>query len=401
LISRPFPHGDAIEPHIATLEAIRLARSTVPACDSPEEDAALACAAHVFLQTAHAPRCLQALRAAFGESQAEHLSVFLAFVRTAHYWTSVHPELGFEDDIKQLLTVHEALSACVVNAAEASAGPVSQTLLDELDTLRRHQAQHEEMARTSSALRASEERFRMLADNMSQLAWTCDRLGNVTWYNQRWLDYTGLTFEDMKGWDWSKVQHPDHLERVVARVQRSAETNEPWDDTFPLRGRDGTYRWFLSRAIPIRDEHGHVMCWFGTNTDVTEQRAAEEALKAADRRKDEFLAMLAHELRNPLAAVHNAVQVLRRTGGDQGVVQATSDMLEVGSTGRRLARCEPHHARDDRAPPRACRAGVRDQTCHRSGPIPRAIQASRSDHYSAVAAGVRRRRSHPPCASGG
>jgi signal transduction histidine kinase len=140
----------------------------------------------------------------------------------------------------------------------------------------------------------------------------------------------------MKGWDWSKVQHPDHLERVVARVQRSAETNEPWDDTFPLRGRDGTYRWFLSRAIPIRDEHGHVMCWFGTNTDVTEQRAAEEALKAADRRKDEFLAMLAHELRNPLAAVHNAVQVLRRTGGDQGVVQATSDMLErqVGQLAR-------------------------------------------------------------------
>ena len=128
----------------------------------------------------------------------------------------------------------------------------------------------------AEALRQSEERFRMLADNMSQLAWTCDLLGNVTWYNKRWLDYTGLTFEDMKGWGWGKVQHPDHVDRVVARVKRSSETGEPWEDTFPLRGKDGQYRWFLSRALPMRDEQGNFVQWFGTNTDVTEQVLAEE-----------------------------------------------------------------------------------------------------------------------------
>jgi PAS domain S-box-containing protein len=132
-------------------------------------------------------------------------------------------------------------------------------------------------------LRESEERFRMIADNISQLAWTCDRLGNVTWYNRRWLEYTGLSFEDMRGWNWSKVQHPEHIDRVVAGVKRSAETDEPWEDTFPLRGKDGTYRWFLSLSVPIRDADGKTVRWFGTNTDITPQRIAEEALRDAQK----------------------------------------------------------------------------------------------------------------------
>lgn len=185
-----------------------------------------------------------------------------------------------------------------------------------------------ERKRAEEALRESEARFRMLADNISQLAWTCDSFGSVTWYNQRWLDYTGLSFDDMKGWNWSKVQHPDHLKRVVERVRRSAETGEPWEDTFPLRGKDGQYRWFLSRAVPIRDEAGEIVCWFGTNTDVTEQRAAEEGLKEADCRKNEFLAMLAHELRNPLAPIRNAVQILRLAGADMQAVHSASELME-------------------------------------------------------------------------
>ena len=140
------------------------------------------------------------------------------------------------------------------------------------------------LRQSEQRMRESEGRFRMLAENISQLAWTCDQLGNVTWYNKRWLDYTGLSFEEMRDWGWKKVHHPDHVDRVVASVTRSRESGEVWEDTFPLRGKDGEYRWFLSRALPIRDEEGNVVRWFGTNTDVTEQRATEEALRQSEER---------------------------------------------------------------------------------------------------------------------
>jgi PAS domain S-box-containing protein len=185
----------------------------------------------------------------------------------------------------------------------------------------------DDQKRGHARLQESEKRFRMVADNMAQLAWTCDTLGNVTWYNRRWLEYTGLSFEEMKGWDWSKVQHPDHLARVVARVKHSADTGEPWEDTFPLRGKDGVYRWFLSRALPIQDEAGRVVSWFGTNTDIDEQVQAEESLRQAHRRKDEYLAMLAHELRNPLAAVSNAIGVLQQSDTDPASARSATLIL--------------------------------------------------------------------------
>ena len=129
------------------------------------------------------------------------------------------------------------------------------------------------------ALRESEERFRTLADNISQFAWTTDPSGAIFWYNRRWYDFTGTTFEQMKGWGWQAVHHPDHVDRVTEKFKRHIEAGEPWEDTFPIRGKDGKYRWFLSRALPIRGDEGQVVRWFGTNTDITEQREAEMALE--------------------------------------------------------------------------------------------------------------------------
>ena len=83
----------------------------------------------------------------------------------------------------------------------------------------------------------------------------------------------------MQGWGWQKVHHPDHVDRVVNRLRQCFAAGTPWEDTFPLRGRDGTYRWFLSRALPIRNEAGDLVRWFGTLTDVTEQIEAEKALR--------------------------------------------------------------------------------------------------------------------------
>ncbi len=132
------------------------------------------------------------------------------------------------------------------------------------------------------ALLESETRFRTLANNIAQLAWTADASGWIFWYNQRWFDYTGATLNEMQGWGWRAVHHPDHVDRVVAKISRCFQTGEVWEDTFPLRGRDGNYRWFLSRAFPIHDEQGRVAQWFGTNTDITEQLEAESALQVSE-----------------------------------------------------------------------------------------------------------------------
>ncbi|HEX2793990.1 MAG TPA: PAS domain S-box protein [Croceicoccus sp.] len=128
-------------------------------------------------------------------------------------------------------------------------------------------------------LAESERRFKMLADNISQLAWIADKDGWIFWYNKRWFDYTGTTLDQMQGWGWSAVHHPDHLDKVTERWKEHLAAGAPWEDTFPLKGRDGRYRWFLSHARPIRDEVGEIISWFGTNTDITEQRAQAESIQ--------------------------------------------------------------------------------------------------------------------------
>ncbi|GJD48282.1 Sensor histidine kinase RcsC [Methylobacterium crusticola] len=126
--------------------------------------------------------------------------------------------------------------------------------------------------------------YRNLAESLPQLAWIAEASGVIVWYNRRWYDYTGTTPEAMYGWGWRAVHHPDHVERVSARIRHAFETGEPWEDTFPLRGADGAYRWFLSRAQPFRDAGGRIVRWYGTNTDITRRRAAEERLRSAQER---------------------------------------------------------------------------------------------------------------------
>lgn len=139
-----------------------------------------------------------------------------------------------------------------------------------------------ERKRAEDALRESEEWFHTLADNMSQFAWMADSTGAVIWYNKRWYEYTGTRPEEVRAWGWQKLHHPDHVKRVTERYQWCVRTGEPWEDIFPLRGANGEFRWFLSRAVPIRDEEGKVVRWFGTNTDVTRHREAEDAMRRSE-----------------------------------------------------------------------------------------------------------------------
>ena len=150
--------------------------------------------------------------------------------------------------------------------------------------------------RLRDQLRQTSDQFTALANNIPQLAWIADPNGWLYWYNQRWYDYTGTTLEDMQGWGWRDVHHPDHVDRVVEKVSKHWESGEPWEDTFPLRRHDGEFRWFLSRANPLRDEEGNVLLWCGSNTDITERIEASERIAMLMREVN-------HRSRNMLATI--------------------------------------------------------------------------------------------------
>jgi len=157
--------------------------------------------------------------------------------------------------------------------------------------------------------RETEKHFRVLADSIPQLVWMARPDGYRTWFNRRYYEYTGATPEQVVGAGWQSFHHRAELPRVLASWRRSLTSGAPWEETFPLLRKDGQMRWQLGRAMPVRNDAGEIVCWFGTNTDISDRMDIEQALKDADSRKDEFLATLAHELRNPLAPISNAVQL--------------------------------------------------------------------------------------------
>jgi PAS domain S-box-containing protein len=164
------------------------------------------------------------------------------------------------------------------------------------------QSIHEEMLINQEQLKENEGRLRLITDNISQLVWMADPAGDIYWYNERWYQYTGKSSEDMKGRGWQMVHHPDYVKQVTLKYEACMTSENIWEDTFPLLGADGQYRWFLSRAVPFKNDAGEVVSWFGTNTDVTEQ-------KQDDQRKNDFISMVSHELKTPLTSTIGYVQV--------------------------------------------------------------------------------------------
>ncbi|GEM_PF-1481850 len=155
-------------------------------------------------------------------------------------------------------------------------------------------------------LKASEKRFRTFADSIQNLAWIANGDGWINWYNQRWYDYTGTTLEEMEGWRWEKVHHPDHIAKVVEFKKEAWKKDEAFELTFPLRRHDGEYRWFLTRAYPVKDAYGNIERWVGTNTDIHEQKTREQ-------QKDEFISIASHEMKTPLTAAKGYIALLLRS----------------------------------------------------------------------------------------
>ena len=177
-------------------------------------------------------------------------------------------------------------------------------------------------------LQESEERFRTLAESIPQLAWTARPDGNVYWYNKRWYEYTGTTPEEMEANGWQSVLDPEVVPGIVERWNTMLAIGERFDMDWPVRGGDGQHRPFLTLVVPLKDRAGRIVQWFGTSTDISERRAMEEALLEADRRKDEFLATLAHELRNPLAPIRTGLELMRLTQDDPATLEEIRITME-------------------------------------------------------------------------
>ena len=177
------------------------------------------------------------------------------------------------------------------------------------------------------ALRDEAARFRLITESIPQLVWSARPDGFSDYYNERFLEYLGLSLEEMQGYTWATAIHPDDAPTGERLWTQAVATGGEYCAEFRIRrGREGSYRWHAVRGTPLRDSLGRIVRWFGTCTDIDDRKRSEEALReseeryrelaetleATDRRKDEFLAMLAHELRNPVAPIASAAEVLSR-----------------------------------------------------------------------------------------
>lgn len=179
----------------------------------------------------------------------------------------------------------------------------------------------------------SEERFRTLADNMSQLAWMANDKGEIYWYNKRWYDYTGTTFDNMVDEGWKSVHRPDYFEKVSNKFNKAIHEGSPWEDIFPIKGKDQKFRWFLSRALPVLNEDGKIISWFGTNTDITEQKKLEEDIENAYKEikerlddKEVLIRELYHRTKNNMQVISSLMGLKAASVGDEKLTKILEEL---------------------------------------------------------------------------
>lgn len=179
----------------------------------------------------------------------------------------------------------------------------------------------------SARLNDTEAKFRTITNAMPQMVWTALPDGYADYFNDQWFVFTGRPHELLLGTQWAELLHPDDQEKTGAVWRHALMTKERYEIEYRLRHALGEYRWVLARAHPVYGKDGEIIRWMGTCTDIDDNKRNALALQDADRRKDEFLAMLAHELRNPLAPISAAADLLSFVRMDHNKVDETSQII--------------------------------------------------------------------------
>jgi PAS domain S-box-containing protein len=192
------------------------------------------------------------------------------------------------------------------------------------------------------ALRQSEERYRYLSNVIPQLVWICNTQGECEHVNQQWDELTGQTVEETKGFGWTKVIHPDELPSVMQEWTQALSAGKTYTQEIRYQKRDGSYCWHLVRSVPIKDEQGEIIKWFGTGTDINDRKQLEAerdrllqleqiaraTAEKANQTKDEFVAMVSHDLRSPLNAILGWAQMLRTRQLDPDTINVALETIE-------------------------------------------------------------------------
>jgi PAS domain S-box-containing protein len=271
LLRRRLARGPELESRLSFCSKSPAPLVEMPKSDTQMEDGLFSLASHVFLQTADAPVCLNALERLLGTVRLQYLLLFLAFVRAAHYWTRVHPEIQFEDDVKQLLATHEALASCILDEPEAATDKVTQSILDELPALRLK-------ADKAIGLLAS------IVDSSDDAIVSKTLEGVITSWNAGAERLFGYTAKEAIGQHISMIIPPDRHDEeknILARLNRGERIDH--FDTVRQR-KDGTLLDISLSISPVRDSAGKIIGASKIARDVTGRKRVERELHESEQR---------------------------------------------------------------------------------------------------------------------
>jgi PAS domain S-box-containing protein len=266
LLRRPLARGSELESCLSLCSESASPLPEMPVAGTQMEVALFSLASHVFLQTADAPRCLDALARLLGIVRLQYLLLFLAFVRAAHYWTRVHPEIQFEDDVKLLLATHEALASCILEDPEASADNVTQSILDELPALRLK-------ADKAVGLLAS------IVDSSDDAIVSKTLDGIITSWNQSAERMFGYRASEVIGQHINVIipeDHRDEEQTILANLRKGIRIQH--FETVRVR-KDGTQLDISLTISPLKDNAGNTIGASKVARDITGKKRTEKALR--------------------------------------------------------------------------------------------------------------------------